>query len=507
MTSKKEFGDFQTPDQLATRVTALVSDLYGTPDSVVEPTVGLGAFIEASAARWGIGTTYTGYDINRSHVERARQRLRHVDAQVFERDFFLEDWGRNISRTGKNRTLIIGNPPWVTNSDLGQLRSKNLPHKSNFQGLRGFEARTGKSNFDIAEWMLIRLIEALPPEGAVAMLCKTMTARKVLRHFWKTDSGREGSRLFRFDAKAEFNVAVDACLFFATGKRTDDCSATVYAALDTSSKSTRFGLVDGELVADVDTYASHRCLDCKSPAYTWRSGVKHDAAKIMEFSRNGEELINGLGEVVQIEEDYVYPLLKSSDLGNGRASIRKAVLITQRHTGDDTGQIKLKAPRTWAYLMRHKNDLGSRKSSIYTDRPMFSVFGVGPYSFAPWKVAISGLYKNMAFVVVPPCEDRPVMVDDTCYSIPCRSEAEAKLLHDLLSSTEAKQFLNSLVFADSKRPITVDVLRRLSVEELARRHGRHDELMRFISNGSGSGNGQRKLPLLIGAPVEDLTVD
>jgi hypothetical protein len=496
MTSKKEYGDFQTPDSLATRVTELVSELFGTPDFVIEPTVGLGAFIEASAARWGTSTEYVGYDINGVYVERARKRLRHVGAKIFERDFFLEDWNCNLSRPAKSRTLVIGNPPWVTNSDLGQLGSKNLPQKSNFQGLRGFDARTGKSNFDIAEWMLIRLIEALPSEGAIAMLCKTMTARKVLRHFWKTDEGREGSRLFRIDAKAEFNVAVDACLFFATGDRTDDCSARVYADLDKASESTRFGLVDGELVADVDAYISHKHLAGESTAYTWRSGVKHDAAKVMEFTREGESLINGFGEAVQIEDDYVYPLLKSSDLGNGRVCIRKAVLVTQRHTGDDTSEISEKAPKTWDYLTRHKSALDGRKSSIYRNRPQFCVFGIGPYSFAPWKVAISGLYKSMTFVIVPPCDDRPVMVDDTCYSIPCQSEAEAELLLELLSSAEATAFLNSLVFADSKRPITIDVLRRLSVEVLARQHGRLDELMEFVCSGSGTGNGQRRLPLL-----------
>ena len=41
----------------------------------------------------------------------------------------------------------------------------NLPEKKNFMGLRGMDARTGKSNFDIAEWMLIQLIEALPEIG------------------------------------------------------------------------------------------------------------------------------------------------------------------------------------------------------------------------------------------------------------------------------------------------------------------------------------------------------
>ena len=63
---------------------------------------------------------------------------------------------------------------------------------------------------------------------------------------------------------------------------------------------------------------------------------------------------------------------------------------------------------------------------------------------------------------------RPVMVDDTCYFIPCQSQEEAALLFELLASATAKEFLNSLVFPDSKRPITADVLRRLSFVELAR---------------------------------------
>ena len=496
MTSKKEYGDFQTPDSLATRVTALVDELYGPPDVVVEPTVGLGAFMEASAVRWGKAVEYVGYDVNKNYADLARERLKSFGAQIFERDFFLEDWRRNLSRPAKCRTLVLGNPPWVTNSDLGQLGSTNLPQKSNFQDLRGFDARTGKSNFDIAEWMLIRLIEALPPDGAIAMLCKTMTARKVLRHLWKTVGGRVGSRLFHIDARAEFDVAVDACLFFATGTPTTDCSAVVYADLSTSSASTKFGLVDGELVADVDAYTSHRSVELEPSAYTWRSGVKHDAAKVMEFTRHGRKLINGFGDEVKIENDYVFPLLKSSDLGNGRIHIRKAVLVTQRHTGDDTQAIQEKAPRTWAYLMRYKDILDGRKSSIYNKRPRFCVFGIGEYSFAPWKVGISGLYKNMTFVVVPPCDERPVMLDDTCYSIPCHSESEAEFLLALLSSTRATTLLKSLVFTDSKRPITIDVLRRLSIVDFARQSGRLDEFIQFVQSGSASQDRQLRSPLL-----------
>jgi len=489
MSTKKEFGDFQTPESLATRAVTLVDELFGSPCIVIEPTVGLGAFLKSSAVHWGHNPVYEGYEINREYVDFTGKKLNEFGVQIFHSDFFSEDWKCNLAKSGKSRVLVIGNPPWVTNSDLGQLGSKNLPEKTNFQGLRGFDARTGKSNFDIAEWMLIRLIEALPSDGAIAMLCKTMTARKVLRHFWKTEDGRKGSRLFRFDAKAEFNVAVDACLFYTTGMHTDERVATVYENFNTTSAATRFGFIDGNLVSDMDAYKAHEKIGSGSSAYTWRSGVKHDAAKVMEFSRKGNLFINGFGEVVDIEENYVFPLLKSSDLGNGRTEFRKAVLVTQRHTGDDTTEIERNAPKTWGYLMRHADALDGRKSSIYKKRPRFSVFGIGSYSFAPWKVAISGLYKNMSFVVVPPFEGRTIMVDDTCYSIPCQSRNEAELLHDLLSSKAATEFLQSLVFLDSKRPITIDVLRRVSIVELARDLGRMDELERHVlaerkSNGT-----------------------
>ncbi len=494
--SKKEYGDFQTPQKLANGVVSLVDTLYGTPEIVIEPTAGLGAFLRASAEQWKDRAQYRGYEINRTYIDRARRHLRDFGVQILRRDFFGEDWVCNLAQPGKPRVLVIGNPPWVTNSDLGVLGSVNLPKKSNLVGLRGLDALTGKSNFDIAEWMLVRLMEALPSDGAIAMLCKTMTARKVLRHFWKKDGGREDSSIFLIDAKAEFGVAVDACLFFARGKRTRECVARVYSDIDITSESTRFGFIDGSLVSNIDAYQAHKNLDRGSTTYTWRSGIKHDAAKVMEFTRCGDKLINGFGETVDVEDEYVFPLLKSSDLGNGRIAIRKSVLITQRHIGDETKELEHRAPKTWQYLLNHARILDKRKSSIYATRPRFSLFGIGPYSFAPWKVALSGLYKRIKFTVVPPCKGQPVMVDDTCYFIPCQNEKEATLLFDLVSSAAAKEFLGSLVFFDSKRPITIDVLRKLSFVELARDCGRADEFEEFARPESGGGmDTQMLLPM------------
>jgi len=497
MNKQKEFGDFQTPNDLTVQAVALVAELFGSPNLVVEPTAGLGAFLSASYDKWGNACIYEGYEINPDYVRSTSRRFSDLGIRLYQQDFFSADWYQILRKENSPRVLVLGNPPWVTNSEQGILGSTNLPKKANFQRLRGFDAKTGKSNFDIAEWMLIRLIEALPESGAIAMLCKTMTARKVLRHFWKTEGGLESSKLFHIDAKANFDVAVDACLFFASGKHTEDRMATIYSRLNLNSKVTEFGLIDGNLVSDVETYTKFRELDGGSP-YTWRSGIKHDASSVMEFSRCNGRFVNGLDEAVELEEEFVYPLLKSSDLGNRRATPRKVVLVTQCHTGDDTSSIRDVAPKTWKYLEDHSERLDSRKSSIYQNRPRFSIFGIGEYSFAPWKVAISGLYKSFTFVVVPPENGRPVMVDDTCYSIPCKSEKEARLLCDLLNSEPAQNFLGSLVFEDSKRPITVDVLRRLSMVNVAKMVRRMDELIEcMLSESDSLDDEQEQLSLVI----------
>lgn len=481
MSERKIFGDFQTPPRLAAEAVALVAELFPQPDLVVEPTCGQGAFIEAALQHWGRQQVeYEGYEINGEYVHQATQRLRPLGATVQQQDFFERDWRQSLRRPHCKRVLVIGNPPWATNSDLGRWGGDNLPTKTNEPGYRGMDARTGKANFDIAEWMLARLIDAIPEEGCVAMLCKTMTARRVLRNHWKNGAARKGARLFRFDAKATFDVSADACLFFVTGEPADERAATVFGGLSLTTESRRFGFMDDTLVSDMRAYSMHRQLGSGSSHYTWRSGIKHDAAQIMEFVREGKRFRNGLGETVELERDVVFPLLKSSDLGNGRVEPRRYVLVTQRHTSDDTSRLRQLAPLAWTYLAKHSDPLDNRGSSVYRGQPRFAMFGVGPYSFAPWKVAISSFYKSLEFAVIPPHGGQPVMVDDTCCLLACECEREARLLFELLSAKPAKAFLRSLVFLDSKRPVTIDVLRRISLPAVARQLRRSDELQQFI---------------------------
>ena len=199
-----------------------------------------------------------------------------------------------------------------------------------------------------------------------------------------------------------------------------------------------------------------------------------------------DEYVNGRGEVVHLEPDFLYPMLKSSELAKG-APPSRYMLVTQRRIGENTTVLRDKAPSTWRYLGSHASAFDARSSSIYRNRPRFSVFGVGDYSFAPWKVAISGLYKRIAFRAIGPHAGKPVVFDDTCYFLPCGSAEDAERLASLLNSDQARGFFRAFVFWDAKRPITAGLLATLDLDALA------------SAVGSDWSSAQPSLPLLASA--------
>lgn len=465
-----EFGDFQTPSELAEKVCKIVASQGFQPASIIEPTCGLGSFLFAAIDSFPTATKAIGLDISSDYVKAVQlklsKRLDKNKVKLIQNNFFYTDWSALLEDL-PSPILFIGNPPWVTNAQLSTLDSFNVPEKSNFQKHNGVDAMTGKSNFDISEWMLIRILHLLDNQNAVmAMLCKTAVARKLLMYAWKNNISLSNSAIYHIDAAKYFGASVDACLSIChLSPSVYNFDSRIYGSIKDSKLKQIIGHRDGKLVALVDKYERWKHL--QGSIKKWRTGIKHDCAKVMELKKEGNKFRNGFGELIELEDQFIFPMLKSSEVANLLvvAPIRW-MLVTQKSIRDDPTLIKDTAPKTWNYLQKYAHLLNKRGSSIYKKRSQFSIFGVGDYSFAPWKVAISGFYKKLDFKIIGSYNGKPIVLDDTSNFLPCESQEEAQHIANLLNSPIAKEFFQAFIFWDAKRPITIELLSRLNLAAL-----------------------------------------
>ena len=69
-------------------------------------------------------------------------------------------------------------------------------------------------------------------------------------------------------------------------------------------------------------------------------------------------------------------------------------------------------------------------------------------------LAVAGLYKTPFFALIKPIMNKPVIFDDTCYYLSFNSFNEALFIASALNSNSAREFFESIVFQDAKRPFT-----------------------------------------------------
>ena len=464
-TDKWQYGDFQTPQALCMEVCSYLAAQSIEPTCVVEPSCGIGRFLHAAQETWP-HATLVGFEINEAYVERARAAV--PSAAIHHADFFSDTWKQGFTG-GTPSVLFLGNPPWVTNSDLGKIDKHNLPEKTNFRGHSGIASITGKGNFDIAEWMVLQQVQHVAHTaggGTIAVLIKSSVARKIVHHCWKTGIGVAKASIVMINAQAHFGAAVDACLFFLNIRPTGKSKVCpVYSSFTATQPVSEIGYDTGMLLSDATSYHRLKAHIKPSDTYRWRSGIKHDCADVMELDgTHVGSLYDKKKRPVDVEDTILYGLLKSSDLANGRLTPTRSVLVTQKNTGDLTSILATVAPKSWAYLNTHGHKMDARKSTVYKNKPRFCMFGVGDYAFRPWRVAVSGLYKNILFVKVDPFNGKPVMFDDTVYYLSFDTEQERDEVFSVVTSKSYQSLLRSLVFLDNKRPITVDILAKISIE-------------------------------------------
>ena len=481
---RAEYGDFQTNKDLAKQVAKHLAKRDISPEIIIEPTCGKGNFIIASLSNFKAIKKVFGIEIYKPYVwetkfsildfflsnpESNKPEITITHCSIFDFDF------KNISKQfPTEKLLIIGNPPWVTNSKLGSLNSSNLPKKSNFKNQNGLDAMTGKGNFDIAEYITLMLLDAFQTHnGYLALLVKNSVVKNIV--FDQKDKKYRVGEIEKYciDSKKEFNVSVEAALLYCQLNLNPsiECNEFDFYSLE---KRLSFGWLNTKFVSNLADYNETKKIDGVCP-YEWRQGIKHDCTAIMELERVNGHFVNNQSDEVKLEEDLIYGFLKSSDLKNTVIkNTRKHTIVTQTKVGQETSYIQHLYPETYSYLKKNISSFQARKSSIYNGKPLFSIFGIGDYSFRPFKVAISGLYKTYHFTLVLPQNDKPVMLDDTCYFIGFDKIEYAVYTIILLNSKITEAFLKSITFSDAKRVFTKDLLMRLDLLNLVKLISRNE---------------------------------
>ena len=89
------YGDFQTPLELAEQVCQKLIELGVDPDVIIEPTCGVGNFIDASSRLFRSTDKILGIEINSQYVKeiRIKQQLDLSGRiEIIEANFFQFNW-------------------------------------------------------------------------------------------------------------------------------------------------------------------------------------------------------------------------------------------------------------------------------------------------------------------------------------------------------------------------------------------------------------------------------
>lgn len=195
-----ELGDWQTPITLALKVCHLIKLRGISPTILVEPTCGQGHFIQAALEVFDSIKEVYAIEIQESYIKDIKKLVKiypNVTFHIYNESVFQFDF----NQVQNENLLLLGNPPWVTNSHIGVIYGDNLPQKNNLKGHRGLDAITGKSNFDISEYIILSLWKAFSTKkGTFAFLLKNSVIRKLV---YKETSKYHIGKLFQYKIDAK----------------------------------------------------------------------------------------------------------------------------------------------------------------------------------------------------------------------------------------------------------------------------------------------------------------
>jgi hypothetical protein len=157
-----------------------------------------------------------------------------------------------------------------------------------------------------------------------------------------------------------------------------------------------------------------------------------------------------------IEKDLVYPLLRGADVLRWKAKPSISIILTheygQRLKAIPEKRMQVEFPKGYSYLKRFEEALRKRsgfKRYFREDAPFYSVFNIGDYSFAPWKVVWRRVANELDAAVIGSLHEkgkgRPVIPAETLILVSFEHQQEAHYLCAMINSSAARLAIRNYI--------------------------------------------------------------
>jgi hypothetical protein len=188
---------------------------------------------------------------------------------------------------------------------------------------------------------------------------------------------------------------------------------------------------------------------------------------------------------VALEPDLLYPLLRGGDVRRWHAQSSAYLLMmqdSQTRRGLDPTLVQERYPKTWAYLKRFEKELRQRSgfqryftrkqgSQVIETGPFYSMFNVGEYTFAPWKVVWGRMGNRLDAAVIS-----NAIPQETVSFVACNSEDEAHYIAALINSAAFQCAAYSYSQAGGKSFGSPHILENICIRQFNSLDKNHQEL-------------------------------
>jgi len=451
--ARKALGEYYTPEWLVARVYDRAG-YRGEP--VLDPTCGSGAFLAPA------GSGATGWDINPLAVRMARAAC--PKARVDVQDAF--------TAPPAEAGLIIGNPPWVNWRRLGAGYRHRIAPLWKHYGLfthTGIKARLGGAMDDLCALVTYLCADRhLVDGGRLAFLLPAP--------LFQSAGGGAGFRRFELPGGRFLRVVsvedVDGAEAFQ--------GATTRPAIAVFEKSRTATLYPVPYIrGGKDLQARPIGADAASPwsvgpasresfddlrgesSYVARVGAHTGGAAgvfwIDVLEDRGPSLLirnraaagkNPYPEVTAlVERDLVHPLVRGRDLKEGVAIASGHILLPHASGGKPIpgDRMSVVYPLTYAYFETFRAALLQRAHYHRHFKPLglpyWSMYNVGPYTFAPHRVAWREQASSFGCGLLKPGD----IADAKLVTLAAGSAAEAEHVASFLNSERVRALIDSYV--------------------------------------------------------------